>query len=86
LSKPHDVLRYFLFSEIPFGQDGDVTIKRLEERYSSDLSNGLGNLAASIKEINKMLSPILSETSEKIDKIFGGEKVKVGDTLFPRLR
>lgn len=159
----NDVLRYFLFSEVPFGQDGDVTVERLEERYNSDLSNGLGNLvqrvavmiekycdgkipegrtevdkapferhmealelhkaveyiwselrgldqyieeekpwvlakennprlpevlgnlAGSIREINKMIAPILPETADKIDKIFGGEKVKVGEPLFPRL-
>jgi methionyl-tRNA synthetase len=39
-----DPLRYFLFREIPFGQDGDFTIDRFEKRYQSDLANNLGNL------------------------------------------
>lgn len=39
-----DALRYFLFREIPFGQDGDFTIDRFEKRYCSDLANDLGNL------------------------------------------
>ena len=39
-----DALRYFLFSEMPFGQDGDFTIDRFEKRYCSDLANDLGNL------------------------------------------
>lgn len=39
-----DVLRYSLFREIPFGQDGDFSIRRLEERYQHDLANDLGNL------------------------------------------
>lgn len=159
----NDVLRYFLFSEIAFGQDGDVNIERLEERYTSDLSNGLGNLvqrvavmidkyldgkiptghtnvdekpynrhmealelhkaveyvwseiqgldqyieeekpwqlakekdkklkevlgnlAVSIRKINEMITPFMPETAEKIDKIYGGSKIKVGKPLFPRL-
>jgi len=39
-----DPLRYFLFREIPFGQDGDFSIDRFEKRYRSDLANDLGNL------------------------------------------
>lgn len=39
-----DALRYFLFREIPFGQDGDFSIDRFEKRYQADLANDLGNL------------------------------------------
>lgn len=39
-----DALRYFLFREIPFGQDGDFSLERFENRYKSDLANDLGNL------------------------------------------
>lgn len=39
-----DALRYFLFREVTFGQDGDFTIDRFERRYQSDLANDLGNL------------------------------------------
>jgi len=39
-----DTVRYFLLREIPFGQDGDFSIKKLEARYDGDLANGLGNL------------------------------------------
>ncbi|MFA6446850.1 MAG: methionine--tRNA ligase [Patescibacteria group bacterium] len=41
---PFDVIRYFLLREIPFGEDGDFSEKRLAGRYSSDLGNTLGNL------------------------------------------
>lgn len=41
-----DALRYFLFREIPFGQDGSFSFDALVQRYNSDLANGLGNLAS----------------------------------------
>lgn len=39
-----DAVRYFLLREIPFGQDGDFSVKKFETRYDGDLANGLGNL------------------------------------------
>lgn len=39
-----DALRHFILAEIPFGDDGDFGFKRLNERYTADLVNGLGNL------------------------------------------
>jgi len=41
-----DALRYFLFREIVFGQDGSFSYDALIGRYNSDLANGLGNLAS----------------------------------------
>ncbi|MBI5887985.1 MAG: methionine--tRNA ligase [Deltaproteobacteria bacterium] len=39
-----DQFRYFLLREVPFGLDGDFSIKALEGRINSDLANDLGNL------------------------------------------
>ncbi len=39
-----DALRYFLFRELPFGEDGDYSRTNLEVRYNADLANDLGNL------------------------------------------
>ncbi len=39
-----EVTRYFLLREIPSGEDGNFSYKKLEERYNGDLANGLGNL------------------------------------------
>jgi len=39
-----DPLRLYLVKEIPFGQDGDFTWKRYQERYNVDLANNFGNL------------------------------------------
>ncbi len=43
-----DAVRYYLFREIPFGEDGDFADYRLNVRYETDLANGLGNLTARI--------------------------------------
>jgi len=41
-----DALRYFLFREVVFGQDGSFSFDALVQRFNSDLANGLGNLAS----------------------------------------
>jgi methionyl-tRNA synthetase len=46
-----DVLRYYLFKEIPFGNDGNFSHERLEEVYNADLANGLGNLIARVAKL-----------------------------------
>lgn len=50
-----DSLRYFLFHEFPFGNDGDFSFDRLKEVYNSDLANGLGNLVARIAKLAESL-------------------------------
>lgn len=41
-----DVVRYYLFREIPFHSDGNFSLSNLEERYNRDLANDLGNLVS----------------------------------------
>jgi methionyl-tRNA synthetase len=41
-----DALRYFLLREVGFENDGNFTWERFDERYTADLADGLGNLAA----------------------------------------
>jgi len=43
-----DALRYFLFREVVFGQDGSFSFDALVQRFNSDLANGLGNLASRV--------------------------------------
>ena len=66
-----DGLRYFLFKEIPFGNDGDFSFERLKEVYNADLANGLGNLVARVAKLCETVnlrSPI-RPTNSKI--VFG---------------
>lgn len=43
-----DAVRYYLMREVPYGNDGDVSVQRLEERYVAELQKGLGNLVARV--------------------------------------
>jgi methionyl-tRNA synthetase len=39
-----DAFRYFLFREVPFGQDGDFSLSAMITTINGDLANGIGNL------------------------------------------
>lgn len=41
-----DALRYFLLRDVGFANDGNFTWERYDERYLSDLTDGLGNLTS----------------------------------------
>ena len=43
-----DGTRYLLLSVCPFGNDGDISWKKLEEKYNADLAKGIGNLVARV--------------------------------------
>jgi methionyl-tRNA synthetase len=40
-----DALRYYLFREVSFGQDGQISPAGFEARYETELANDYGNLA-----------------------------------------
>lgn len=39
-----DAARYLLLNQFPVGDDGDVSLERMQAQYDSDLANDLGNL------------------------------------------
>jgi methionyl-tRNA synthetase len=41
-----DAFRYFLLREVPWDADGNFSWERFTDRYTSELANGLGNLAS----------------------------------------
>ena len=44
-----DPVRYFLLREIPAFEDGDFSYDKFEQRYNSDLANGIGNLVSRVR-------------------------------------
>lgn len=74
-----DVVRYFLLREIPSGEDGDFSYKKLEERYNGDLANGLGNLVQrTITLVDTKLNGELIYKYDQVEK----EVVKKTEAIF----
>jgi len=41
-------MRYLLIAAAPFGNDGDISWEKFDEKYNADLANGIGNLVARV--------------------------------------
>ncbi|MDD5103733.1 MAG: methionine--tRNA ligase [Candidatus Peribacteraceae bacterium] len=72
-----DPLRFYLSHEVPVGNDGDFSWKRIEELYDGILRNKLGNL------LNRLLVLL---KKNKLDLDIGSESVFIwgGDTCWDR--
>jgi methionyl-tRNA synthetase len=73
-----DGTRYLLLSAGPFGEDVDVTMERLTEKYNADLANGLGNLVSRVVKLSEQLDSSKQSTvngqqkpSEDFKKLMG---------------
>ncbi|MBI5123724.1 methionine--tRNA ligase [Candidatus Roizmanbacteria bacterium] len=56
-----DAVRYYLLREIPPADDGDYSEKRMNEVYSSDLANELGNLVMRMTTLAEKDSLVIGE-------------------------
>jgi len=65
-----DAFRYFLFREIPFGQDGDFSEEALKNRYNSELADALGNL------VNRVLVLVEKNFEGYVPEHLGGQNVE----------
>ena len=69
-----DQIRFFLFREVPFGNDGDFSKKAIANRINADLSNNFGNLVQrissfAVKNNDSLLKPTENLTNDDQDLI-----------------
>ena len=57
-----DAVRYYLLSEMPFAQDGNITFETFINKFNTDLANNIGNL--------------VNRTIAMTNKYFGGSVTK----------
>lgn len=50
-----DGTRYLLMSAGTFGEDVDITMERMTEKYNADLANGLGNLVSRVLKLAEQM-------------------------------
>jgi methionyl-tRNA synthetase len=69
-----DGARYLLMSGGTFGDDLDLTMERMTEKYNSDLANGLGNLVSRVIKLGQNVeSKNLAEANQSDKEALGKE-------------
>ncbi len=76
-----DALRYFLLREIPFGQDGDFSEKKMKERYNADLANGLGNFASRVLTLAEKETLVFEPLDDEFEKQISAMKIAVAKKI-----
>lgn len=69
-----DAVRYYLLSEVPFAQDGNITYEAFIAKFNTDLANTLGNL------VNRSIAMTNKYFDGKVDA--NGTKDALDDDLF----
>lgn len=59
-----DGTRYLLMSAGTFGEDVDLTMERMTEKYNADLANGLGNLVSRVVKLSENLKNPYTKPAE----------------------
>ena len=75
-----DAVRYYLLAEIPFGDGGDFSEKRLIERYNSELGNNIGNLVARVLHMSHAFIGGKVPVDAKLDPAIESEAKKFFET------
>jgi methionyl-tRNA synthetase len=79
-----DTLRYYLFREVNFGQDGSISAAGFETRYNAELANEYGNLASrTLAMIGRYRDGVVPDASADIDLV--GELSGVEDRVAEKL-
>ena len=60
-----DGTRYLLMSGGTFGDDLDLTMERMTEKYNNDLANGLGNLVSRVTKLAEGIDFVIGHELEK---------------------
>jgi methionyl-tRNA synthetase len=79
-----DALRYYLFREVSFGQDGGVSTITFGERYETELANEFGNLASrTLSMITRYRDGVVPEATPHADLVadFDGLREEVSELL-----
>ena len=77
-----DQFRFFLFREVPFGNDGDFSKKSISVRVNADLSNNLGNLIQRVcafiyKNCNSIVNNNFNIVNDDDNKIINFSLIKI---------
>jgi methionyl-tRNA synthetase len=79
-----DAVRYYLFRAASFGQDGNISVDGLHERYERELGNDLGNLlsrtTAMVARYRDGKLPVVQGSAELMAELEG-----LGPKVFARL-
>ncbi len=76
-----DAVRYYLLSQMPFGNDGTFTYESFINVFNSDLANTIGNLVSRTNAMTKKYfggTVVKNEITEELDKelfAFAGESI-----------
>jgi methionyl-tRNA synthetase len=79
-----DALRYYLFREVSFGQDGGVSTITFGERYETELANEFGNLASrTLAMIDRYRDGVVPQVDvdDALAPDFDGLREEVGELL-----
>lgn len=76
-----DAVRYYLLSNMPYGQDGNITYETFINKYNSDLANTLGNLVnRTVTMANKYFDGEIH--SAKVENDLDADLKKTADETF----